>query len=204
MYRDWVSIRSTAERRLRRIAKAEVVLALLLALGPVFIGLLVFESTRGLFVGWLRASLSLALDPLLALPLLAIGLNLLGPLLAEVEHMLDEDVYTPGVALRFLVLVLVLAFEELAAVVGAGVVGAAFRLPRPPRRSASSTVSVSPARIREERQLSRAERLAGGLAALERREVVRLASAGRSDDGEGEAKVRRLGSGVRRTQRPRS
>src|SRR5262249_13339795 len=39
---------------------AKVVLALLLALAPVFTAFLLFEQTRGLFIGWLRAACAFA------------------------------------------------------------------------------------------------------------------------------------------------
>lgn len=45
---------------------ARIVLAVLLALGPVFITLVMFQGTRGLFVGWLRGVLLTAFTPLIA------------------------------------------------------------------------------------------------------------------------------------------
>lgn len=44
---------------------ARIVLAVLLAIGPVFILFSLFGATRGLFEGWLRTSLSFALAPML-------------------------------------------------------------------------------------------------------------------------------------------
>ena len=46
------------------VLTAKVVLALLLALGPVFAALLLFEQTRGMFDGWLRAAFAFAFIPL--------------------------------------------------------------------------------------------------------------------------------------------
>jgi type IV secretion system protein VirB6 len=46
------------------IIAAKIVLAFLLAVGPVFIGMLLFDATRGIFEGWMRATLSFAIMPL--------------------------------------------------------------------------------------------------------------------------------------------
>lgn len=46
---------------------ARIALAVLLALGPVFVTLLLFRGTRGLFVGWLRGVVLTATAPLLAI-----------------------------------------------------------------------------------------------------------------------------------------
>lgn len=45
---------------------ARIALAALLALGPIFVLLAIFRGTRGLFEGWLRASVLFALVPLFA------------------------------------------------------------------------------------------------------------------------------------------
>jgi type IV secretion system protein VirB6 len=44
---------------------ARIVLAVLLALGPIFIVFALFDGTRGLFEGWLRTAVGFALAPLL-------------------------------------------------------------------------------------------------------------------------------------------
>lgn len=58
---------------------ARVVLAALLALGPVFIALGLFRSTRGLCEGWLRMALAFALLPMLVTLSGAALLRVLGP-----------------------------------------------------------------------------------------------------------------------------
>lgn len=57
-----------------------VVLALLLAIGPVFVVLALFRQTRGLFEGWLRTALLFALAPTLTVLAGSAALTLLGPL----------------------------------------------------------------------------------------------------------------------------
>ncbi len=46
------------------VIAAKIVLAFLLAIGPIFIGMLLFDQTRGLFEGWMRAAFSAAMAPL--------------------------------------------------------------------------------------------------------------------------------------------
>jgi type IV secretion system protein VirB6 len=57
-----------------------IVLALLLAMGPVFVVLALFRQTRGLFEGWLRTALVFALAPTLTVLAGSAALALLGPL----------------------------------------------------------------------------------------------------------------------------
>ena len=48
------------------LVTARIALALLLAIGPIFVVLALFESTRGLFTGWLKGLTMMALAPLFA------------------------------------------------------------------------------------------------------------------------------------------
>lgn len=48
------------------LATAKIALAVLMALGPVFIVMALFDGTRGLFVGWLKGVVLLAIIPLFA------------------------------------------------------------------------------------------------------------------------------------------
>lgn len=62
---------------------ARIALAVLLALGPVFITLVLFQGTRGLFAGWLRAVALTALTPLLAVLCGALMTELAVPVVAS-------------------------------------------------------------------------------------------------------------------------
>ncbi len=62
---------------------ARVVLALLLALVPAMAGFLLFDTTRGLAEGWLRAMIAAALVPLAVLVLFAIELAILNPMISR-------------------------------------------------------------------------------------------------------------------------
>jgi type IV secretion system protein VirB6 len=160
----------------------KVVLGLLLAIGPIFIALLLFDSTRGLFEGWLRASLGFALAPLAVTLLLGLALNLLEPSLQQIEVMRQVNSYTPGVAFGAIVLVVVFAGVSLGLVAAGAVIAGGFRLPRPDRGSQSSgapTVSPTPLYADPAAQ-PRATRTAAAMAAQERRDAAIFAGAAAS------------------------
>jgi len=64
------------------LVTARIGLALLLAVGPIFVVLALFEGTRGLFTGWLKGLVMLALAPLFAVLGGTIMLELAVPILA--------------------------------------------------------------------------------------------------------------------------
>jgi type IV secretion system protein VirB6 len=64
------------------LVTTRIVLALLLALGPIFVVLALFEGTRGLFTGWLKGLTMMALAPLFAVLGGTIMLELAVPVLA--------------------------------------------------------------------------------------------------------------------------
>lgn len=70
---------------------AKITLGLLTALGPVFAGLLLFESTRGMFEGWLRAMLVFSLLPLVITLALVLQLVLLEPHLSAFANLLPGE-----------------------------------------------------------------------------------------------------------------
>ncbi|MXO66808.1 type VI secretion protein [Altererythrobacter endophyticus] len=71
------------------LVTARIALAVLLALGPVFVVLALFQGTRGLFVGWLKAVVLLALTPLFAVLSGSLMLELAVPVLSALSE-------TPG------------------------------------------------------------------------------------------------------------
>lgn len=158
---------------------SKIVLGLLLALGPVFIACLLFDSTRGVFEGWLRASLGFAFAPLASTVLLGLGLTLLGPSLLAIETMRDQHSYIPGVAFGVTVLVLVLAGVAAGLLVAAGVIAGGFKLPRPrPAADPAAAGAAVRAAAAEPAALGRAERVAVAAAAQERRDAAVFSRAG--------------------------
>ncbi|BDI61751.1 type IV secretion system protein [Qipengyuania nanhaisediminis] len=96
------------------LVTARIGLALLLAVGPVFVVLALFNGTRGLFAGWLKGLVMLALAPLFAVVGGSIMLELAVPILAAlvaVPGQIDQQaamafflVGAVHVALMFMVL----------------------------------------------------------------------------------------------------
>lgn len=64
------------------LVTARIGLAILVALGPIFVVLALFNGTRGLFTGWVKAVTMLALTPLLAVLGGSVMLELAVPVLA--------------------------------------------------------------------------------------------------------------------------
>ena len=74
------------------LATAKIALAILLGLGPVFVVMALFTSTRGLFVGWLKGVVMLAIAPLFAVLGGSLMLDLAVPVLsglAQVPGQID-------------------------------------------------------------------------------------------------------------------
>ena len=65
------------------LATCKIALAVLMALGPIFIVTALFKSTRGLFTGWLKAAVLMALAPLFAVLGGSLMLELASPVLSS-------------------------------------------------------------------------------------------------------------------------
>ncbi|CAN7325964.1 type IV secretion system protein [Phenylobacterium sp. LjRoot219] len=124
-----------------------IVLAALLTAGPVFLGFLLFPSTRGVFIGWLRAAIGLSLAPLFALLALVLQLQLVQPQLAALAALRAQSGDDTAPAIAVLVITLTTALVTLAGVIACAVVGFSLRLPlgRTPNAGQTSGASQSPA-----------------------------------------------------------
>jgi type IV secretion system protein VirB6 len=149
----------------------KIVLGILLAAGPIFIALMLFETTQGLFEGWLRAALGFAFAPLAVTLLLGFGLVLLEPSLQQIETMRGQAQYIPGVGFGVAVMVAALAGVSLGLVAAGGVIAGGFRLPGAARGAAPAAVAqtAAPAPLRPVQ--SRADRMAGAILAQAQRGV---------------------------------
>ena len=67
------------------LVTARIALALLVALGPIFVVMALFNGTRGLFTGWLKGLVMLALVPLLAVVGGSVMLELAVPVLSSLS-----------------------------------------------------------------------------------------------------------------------
>ncbi len=145
------------------LVTARIGLALLLAIGPIFVVLALFEGTRGLFVGWLKGLVLLAITPLLAVLGGSIMLELAVPILAQlvaVPGVIDQQaamgfflVGAVHIALMFMALriasTMVAGWQVfgLAAPGGAGASAAAMRsLPAAAASAAAVTSALAAAR----------------------------------------------------------
>ncbi|HVZ99348.1 MAG TPA: type IV secretion system protein [Caulobacterales bacterium] len=125
------------------ILAAKIVLAFLLAVGPIFIGLCLFDTTRGLFDGWLRTTIAFALAPLAANVFGAAMLMMLAPFLDTLleKAMANEfdmgPIVTIGLIVSVFTIVMGLAFR-----VGAGIAGGLSTTPNRRARAPQEPVSA--------------------------------------------------------------
>jgi type IV secretion system protein VirB6 len=91
------------------ILAAKIVLGFLLALGPLFVALFLFDTTRGVFDGWLRATIAFALAPLAANVFGAAMLLMLSPFLATLSENATAEVFDMGPIVTIALIVAVFA-----------------------------------------------------------------------------------------------
>ena len=121
---------------------SRILLALLLAITPVMAGFLLFDATRGLLEGWLRALTGAALVPLFVLILCAIELAILSPL---IDRMLVDqaggrfelDMVTPVALVIIVFSIAIVASARAATMIARGI--------RLPRKAYASKASVAEA-----------------------------------------------------------
>lgn len=188
------------------VLAAKIVLGLLLGLGPMFVAFLLFDATRGLFEGWLRAAIALALAPLLAIFGLVVQLSFIEPHLLRLAELRTQGLVDLAPANAIFLLTLVSSGVSLALAVSVGVIAAGFRLPWSTPVGAASGETIRQADNRSSNVLtidgrartvpelqSRATTIAAAAAAIERRESRQV--------GEG-GSARRVSVGVTRDGGP--
>ncbi|WP_421853033.1 type IV secretion system protein [Novosphingobium sp.] len=197
----------------------KVVLGVLLALGPIFIALLLFDVTRGLFEGWLRAALAFAFAPATTIFLLAVMLEILEPSLAAMVKERATGAVSSETAYGVVLLVMVFAAVSTGLLIASASVFRGFRLPdrkpaAPPPVPLSAPPQLTPA---ADRVITPAAQTSAAVAAMARREerlapaygsesTVRIlgnlggggAAAANRDSGGPSRDQTRLGDGARR------
>lgn len=118
---------------------AKIALAAMLALGPIFIILSLFQATRGLFEGWLKTVVMLALTPLLAVILGGGTVALIGPMVDD----LASGVPDMRVAVTIFLAAAVHVTLMLMALKAASMLVSGWRLPK------TSASQVSPDTMRD-------------------------------------------------------
>ncbi|CAN5132855.1 type IV secretion system protein [soil metagenome] len=162
---------------------AKIVLGLLLALGPIFIALLLFDTTRGVFEGWLRASLAFAFAPLAIILLLGVALTLIEPSLMQLAEAVARKQYPLGPVYGVLVLALVFAGVAIGALIAGAMIANGLRLPRARKAASTASDQSSPsANAAIIVSQPRAVRIAAAAAALDRRDIQMSARDGAGGD----------------------
>ncbi len=154
---------------------SKIVLALLLALAPLIAGLLLFDATRGMVAGWLKAMVALALVPLTATLVLAIELTMIEPGLIKLAENRVVGNYVIGPAIEIGVIVLVFAIVLLAALLSGIAIARGIRLPWTREVAPEVTRAAIDAAANDRTALlaspPRATRIAAAAAAVARREA---------------------------------
>lgn len=126
------------------ILACKIVLGFLLAVGPIFVGFFLFESTRGLFDGWLRVTLGVALAPLAANVFGVVMLLVLQPFLAALDSNVATQTFDMAPIMTIALIVTVFAGILSATLRVTGGIAAGFASPRGGRERAQ-TPDANPA-----------------------------------------------------------
>jgi len=105
------------------VIAAKIVLAFLLAIGPIFIGLFLFDATRGLFHGWLRATVTFALTPLAVQVLGVAMLLMLAPFLDVLVANASQQAFDMGPIMTISLIVTVFAIVMILGLRAVAVIG---------------------------------------------------------------------------------
>lgn len=126
------------------ILAAKIVLGFLLALGPVFVALFLFDATRGLFDGWLRAALMFAIAPLAANVFGAAMLLMLSPFLMILSKNASLGVFDMGPIITIGLVVIVFAIVMGMALKAAATITGGFTTSRTWASTASGGATEAP------------------------------------------------------------
>ena len=167
------------------LAAVRLVAGLLLALGPFFALFLLFETTRGVFEGWVRALAGAALGGLSTAILLGVELAVVEPWLAAILAERRAEIATPSVSIELLALSLVFALTLLAGLIASARIAHGFRIPLAVRDVSAKLIETLQSSIVGERagpraadrqsdapERSRALAIADAAAASQRRETA--------------------------------
>lgn len=171
------------------LAAVRLVAGVLLALGPFFALFLLFDGTRGVFEGWVRALAGAALGGLATAILLGVELAVIEPWLSAILAERQADLSTPAVPIELLAFSLIFALTLLAGLIAAAKVAHGFHIPIAVRdgsarlidtlqstmRGNSMTSRTTDARA-DAPERSRASAIADAAAAAQRRETTTMAS----------------------------
>jgi type IV secretion system protein VirB6 len=110
-------------------ASVQLIAGLLLALGPLFVMCLFFDTTRGLFTGWVRGLVGAMIGATATAIIVGVELALLGPWLTAILASRHAQIATPTVPVELFVVSLVFALTLVAALVATAWVAHGFAFP---------------------------------------------------------------------------
>ncbi len=119
------------------LALSTIATGVLVATGPVFIALFMFDATRGLFSGWVRALTATALMPMACWIVITLMLIVMEPWLLTLARSRIDGQMDLEVASAVTLLVFVFSGAQIVLAVAAALIAAGFRLPRPGRAATS-------------------------------------------------------------------
>ena len=200
----WLSAVAMLLSTVGLILAAKIILGFLLALGPIFVGLFLFDATRGFFDGWLRAVVAFALAPLAA-SLFGAGLVLMiEPFLTVVADLAAQRRFDMGAVIAIVLVVAVFVVVMLQVLRISTQVANGYRSPRSGRAPAPNA-ALRESAAASERHSDGADRTGAAVSTLVERASApidrRIAAAAESmaaPDRDGA----RLGQSYRRLPRP--
>lgn len=164
------------------LLSVRIITGLLLALAPLFAALLLFDTTRGLFEGWVRGLVATALGALATRVTLGVEVSVIEPMVSRALDAPARAISGHGASEDLLVVVTIFALSLAVGLAISARVAAGFRTPWP--RAADGPAWTQAPQARQEERLereprstltlaeppSRAAVIAGALIASERRE----------------------------------
>lgn len=150
------------------IIAAKIVLAFLLAIGPIFIGMLLFDATRGIFEGWVRATLSFAIMPLAVNIFGAVMLLILAPFLEILVGNAGKRVFDMGPVITIALIVAVFAIVMTFGIGAVTAIGKGFGFSRKSDDREATPRLPSPDRPMSAGPGERAEEIASRIAMIDR------------------------------------
>ena len=111
------------------LAIATIAVGVLAAVGPIFIALFLFDATRGLFEGWLRALAAAAITPMVCWITTSIFLVVVDPWLDALAKSRDAGQLSVPTATTVIALVFVFAAAQTTLAISGGAIAGGFSLP---------------------------------------------------------------------------
>ena len=178
------------------LVTARIALAVLVALGPIFVVMALFGGTRGLFAGWVKGLAMLAMAPLFAVLGGSVMLELAVPILAALVAVPGQ--VDPQAAMGFFMIgaVHVALMVMVLKVAGTMVSGwSVFGLANSDRDRDAGKFAAAPAAAAMQPQLAQAHEASQGIAAARRIDISAQPVAYAANDGAGASS----GGGTRTT-----